>query len=160
MNVSLTPKLEALVKAQVASGFYNNSSEVMREALRLFFARQTAGAAGGPDRAAIPAGGPGDDGRDKYPVMARLRAVEPELRARGVSGLRLFGPILYGNSAPESPVDILVDMAAEARFDLLGQVAISKEIEGRLGRPVNLETDKTLDERIRARVLAEAERVF
>ncbi|UCH26327.1 MAG: type II toxin-antitoxin system ParD family antitoxin [Trueperaceae bacterium] len=35
MHVSLTPELEAFVREKVASGLYNNSSEVVREALRL-----------------------------------------------------------------------------------------------------------------------------
>jgi len=35
MNISLTPELERAVKEKVASGLYNNSSEVIREALRL-----------------------------------------------------------------------------------------------------------------------------
>lgn len=39
MNVSLTPKLEALVQSKVKSGFYNNASEVIREALRFFLER-------------------------------------------------------------------------------------------------------------------------
>ena len=34
MHVSLTPELEARVKAKVESGLYNNASEVIREALR------------------------------------------------------------------------------------------------------------------------------
>jgi len=34
MHVSLTPELEARVKAKVDSGLYNNASEVIREALR------------------------------------------------------------------------------------------------------------------------------
>ena len=34
MNISLTPELESAVKAKVASGLYNNVSEVIREALR------------------------------------------------------------------------------------------------------------------------------
>jgi len=34
MHVSLTPQLEAQVKAKVESGLYNNASEVVREALR------------------------------------------------------------------------------------------------------------------------------
>jgi antitoxin ParD1/3/4 len=34
MHVSLTEELEARVKAKVASGLYNNASEVIREALR------------------------------------------------------------------------------------------------------------------------------
>jgi antitoxin ParD1/3/4 len=34
MHVSLTPELEARIKAKVESGLYNNASEVIREALR------------------------------------------------------------------------------------------------------------------------------
>jgi len=34
MNISLTPELESAVKAKVASGLYNNASEIVREALR------------------------------------------------------------------------------------------------------------------------------
>ena len=36
MNVSLTPHYEQLVKTCVESGRYNNASEVMREALRVW----------------------------------------------------------------------------------------------------------------------------
>ncbi len=35
MNVNLTPQLEGLIKEKVATGLYNNASEVVREALRL-----------------------------------------------------------------------------------------------------------------------------
>jgi len=35
MNVNLSPQLEAMVKAKVASGLYTSASEVVREALRL-----------------------------------------------------------------------------------------------------------------------------
>jgi antitoxin ParD1/3/4 len=34
VNISLTPELERAVKEKVASGLYNNASEVIREALR------------------------------------------------------------------------------------------------------------------------------
>lgn len=34
MNVSLTPKLEQWVQDKVSEGYYNSSSEVVREALR------------------------------------------------------------------------------------------------------------------------------
>jgi antitoxin ParD1/3/4 len=40
MHVSLTPELESLVKGQVESGLYNSSSEVVREALRLWNEQQ------------------------------------------------------------------------------------------------------------------------
>lgn len=34
MNISLTAEFEQLIKDKVKSGFYNNASEVVREALR------------------------------------------------------------------------------------------------------------------------------
>jgi hypothetical protein len=34
MNISLTPELEKYVRDKVATGLYNNASEVIREALR------------------------------------------------------------------------------------------------------------------------------
>jgi antitoxin ParD1/3/4 len=34
VHISLTPELENAVKSKVASGLYNNASEVIREALR------------------------------------------------------------------------------------------------------------------------------
>lgn len=40
MHVSLTEKLEAYVRQKVASGLYNNASEVIREALRLKIAAE------------------------------------------------------------------------------------------------------------------------
>jgi antitoxin ParD1/3/4 len=36
MHISLTPELEIKVKQKVASGFYNNASEVIRDALRFW----------------------------------------------------------------------------------------------------------------------------
>ena len=36
MNFSLTPQLETFVRERAESGDYNNASEVVREAIRLF----------------------------------------------------------------------------------------------------------------------------
>jgi len=36
MHISLTPELETKVRQKVASGFYNNASEVIRDALRFW----------------------------------------------------------------------------------------------------------------------------
>ncbi|MGH9742913.1 MAG: type II toxin-antitoxin system ParD family antitoxin [Candidatus Acidiferrum sp.] len=35
MNISLTPRLEEMIREKIASGSYNSASEVVREALRL-----------------------------------------------------------------------------------------------------------------------------
>ncbi len=36
MHISLTPELEAGIRRKVASGYYNNASEVIRDALRFW----------------------------------------------------------------------------------------------------------------------------
>ncbi len=36
MHISLTPELETKVKQKVESGYYNNASEVIRDALRFW----------------------------------------------------------------------------------------------------------------------------
>ena len=43
MNVSLTSALEEYVRRKVATGLYNNASEVIREALRLMVEHETGG---------------------------------------------------------------------------------------------------------------------
>ncbi len=45
MNISLTAPLEALIHEKVSSGFYNNASEVVREALRIMHERDQRDAA-------------------------------------------------------------------------------------------------------------------
>lgn len=41
MNISLNPALEKMVQEKVNSGLYNSSSEVIRDALRLLFERDS-----------------------------------------------------------------------------------------------------------------------
>jgi len=36
MHISLTPELEASIKQKVQTGYYNNASEVVRDALRFW----------------------------------------------------------------------------------------------------------------------------
>jgi antitoxin ParD1/3/4 len=42
MQITLTPELDRLVEERVASGLYENPSEVVREALRVLFERESA----------------------------------------------------------------------------------------------------------------------
>ena len=75
MNVSLTSVLEEFVRRKVATGLYNNASEVIREALRSMIERETGGK---------PA-------PKKSQVVATLKALEPELRERGISSAACSG---------------------------------------------------------------------
>ena len=80
MNVSLTAELEKYVRRKVASGLYNNASEVIREALRLHVENERAP----PTRHAR-------ESPRKDDVVAELAALEKPLRQRGLTSVALFG---------------------------------------------------------------------
>jgi putative addiction module CopG family antidote len=149
MNVSLTPELEKYVRLKVASGLYNNASEVIREALRAFLAR---------DRA--PAAVPSKESPTKDEVFARLAALEKPLRERGLKSLAIFGSVVRGTARPDSDIDVLIDIEPDARFSLIDLVGLKDFLEDRLGRPVDVVTKAGLEPGIRNRVLREAASVF
>lgn len=92
-------------------------------------------------------------------AIARVRAVESQIRALGVERLALFGSFLRGSAKPESDIDFLVQFAhgskTYARF-----LALSELLEERLGRRVDLVTTEALSPFIGPRILAEAQDVL
>jgi len=146
VNVSLTPRLEAFVRRKVASGLYNNASEVIREGLRLLLER---------DAQAQPASPP-----DKARVRDVLSSLEGALRQKGITSLALFGSIVPGGANAESDIDILVDIDPEAHFSLVDLVAVKDFLQAHLGCDVDLVTRDGADPAILPRILRDAERVF
>ena len=144
MNVSLTSALEDYIRRKVATGLYNNASEVVREALRLMMERET-GAHPAPK---------------KTEVVATLKALEPELRARGIASAAIFGSVVRGQAQPDSDVDVLVDVDPARTFDLVDFVGVKNLLADRLGRTVDVVEREALKPRIRDSVLSEAETVF
>ncbi len=149
MNLSLTVELEKYVRRKVASGLYNNASEVVREALRLLVERE--GASPTRYNRKSPA---------KDEVLVELAALEKQLRQRGLTSLALFGSVVRGAARPDSDIDVLIDVAADARFSLIDLVSVKDFLEDRLGRRVDVVTKEGLEPGVRDRVLGEAEAVF
>jgi putative addiction module CopG family antidote len=149
MNVSLTPELENYVRRKVASGLYNNASELIREALRLFVAREGA-----------PIGRPTPAPVSKEEVLATLAALKKPLHEHRVSSLALFGSVVRGAARADSDIDVLIDVAPDTQFSLIDLVSVKDFLEERLGRKVDVVTKEGLDPAIRDRILREAERVF
>src|SRR5882757_1863870 len=146
MNISLTPKLETYIKEKVASGLYNNASEVIREALRVLLEREN-NASPKPVRKTFR----------KSNILSRLASLEKPLRERGVNSLALFGSALHGKAGPDSDIDLLIDVAAGSRFSLVDLVDLQDFLQDRLGHEVDVVTKAGLDPLIRDRVLREAE---
>ena len=149
MNVSLTAELEKYVRRKVASGLFNNASEVIREALRLHVEKERA-----PPTRRVR------DSPEKDEVVAKLAALEKPLRQRGLTSLALFGSVVRSKARPDSDIDVLVDIAPDAHFSLIDLVAVKDFLEDQLGRRVDVVTRGGLEPAIRNRVLREAEAVF
>jgi predicted nucleotidyltransferase len=49
-------------------------------------------------------------------VIAKLRSVEPQMRAHGIAALYLFGSYARDQAGPDSDVDVFVDKAPGRRF--------------------------------------------
>jgi putative addiction module CopG family antidote len=149
MNISLTSELEKYVRHKVASGLYNNASEVIREALRALLERE-----GEPARTLSK------KPPKKYEILAKLATLEKPLRERGLKSLAVFGSVARGAARTDSDVDVLVDIEPDVRFSLIDLVALKDFLEDRLNRKVDVVTKSGLDSGIRDRVLSEAESVF
>ena len=49
-------------------------------------------------------------------VIAKLKSVEPALRARGVEALYLFGSYARDEAGPDSDLDVFIDKAPGRKF--------------------------------------------
>ena len=144
MNVSLPPKLGEYVHRKLEGGLYGNASEVLREGLRLLIARDEAGR----------------EPPLKSEIRAELAAMEETLRKEGVTTLSLFGSLVRGEAQADSDIDVLIEVAPEADFDLLDLSGVQHLIEDRLNRKVDVLMKGGIRPAFEPRILREAEAVF
>jgi predicted nucleotidyltransferase len=66
---------------------------------------------------------------NKQDVLDRLRRNERALRERGVTHAALFGSLARGDARPDSDIDIMVEIAPDARIGLFQYVGIVHYLE-------------------------------
>ncbi len=94
-------------------------------------------------------------------VLRTLRGHEAEIRAQGVTRLRMFGSMARGEARPESDVDLIADIDRNIRFSLLDLVGLQDLLRDLLGREVDVGTTVAkMRPRMRQRFEAEAIEVF
>lgn len=77
----------------------------------------------------------------------------PVLRRHGVKRAGIFGSVVRGEATPESDVDVLVELDRQA--SLLDFIGIKLDLEGVLGRSVDLVEYAAVKPRLRDRILRE-----
>ncbi len=96
---------------------------------------------------------------NRAPTLDELRARRDEIleiaERHGASNIRVFGSVARADADGRSDVDFLVDM--EQGRSLFDMGALLMDLQDALGCEVDVVTAKGLRERLRDRVLAEAQ---
>ncbi len=87
-------------------------------------------------------------------VWNQREAILQIARAHNVRDIRVFGSVARGDASAASDVDFLVTF--EPDYTLWDHIGLMQALSELLGRPVDVSTEDTLLEGIRAHVLAEA----
>jgi uncharacterized protein len=89
-----------------------------------------------------------------------LKQAEPELRARGVRTLALFGSTARGDVHPDSDVDVLVELDMTRHPTLVDLCGMRLLIQERLGCNTDIAIRDDLRPTYKANIEADAIRIF
>ena len=93
-------------------------------------------------------------------VLSALKQAEPDLRARGVAALYIFGSIARDEARPGSDVDVFIDKDKSRKFGFDEFMDVYFMIQERLGTAVDYGTREGLHPVLRPTIEREAIRVF
>ena len=93
-------------------------------------------------------------------VIAKLKEVEPDIRARGAAALYLFGSHARDEAGPDSDIDVFIDKDASRKFGFDEFMDIYFLLQDRLGQNVDYGTRQGLHPALRPSIERDAVRVF
>jgi uncharacterized protein len=94
-------------------------------------------------------------------VLRVLRQHEDELRAQGVTRLRMFGSMARGEAGPASDVDLIAEIDRSVSFSRFDLVGLHDCLQDLIGREVDVGTTVAkMRPRMRRRFEADAIDVF
>jgi uncharacterized protein len=94
-------------------------------------------------------------------VIARLKSAEPQLRARGVGALYLYGSYARDEARDDSDIDVFVDPRIDDFYNLESFMGAFFDLESALdGREIGYSTRQGLSKYIRTGVEKSALQVF
>lgn len=97
---------------------------------------------------------------DASQIIERIRSREPELHARGILSLSIFGSRARGDHKPDSDLDVLIEYDPSSQFSLIDLCAVERILHDELGVPVQATTRQSLRPWLRRKVERDEVRVF
>jgi predicted nucleotidyltransferase len=93
-------------------------------------------------------------------IVSAIRAEEVALKRVGVKSLALVGSSARDSRNDASDVDVLIDVADEARFSLMDRIGVMHLLADALGQRVDVSRRDTLDPMVRERMVKDAVKIF
>jgi predicted nucleotidyltransferase len=93
-------------------------------------------------------------------IVARLREIEPAIKAQGVTHVAIFGSRARGDARPGSDLDVLVDTTSRGEsppFDLFN---VQHLIEDATGVPTQISMREMLKSRMADRIVDDLVKIF
>ncbi|WAC28843.1 nucleotidyltransferase family protein [Ancylobacter sp. SL191] len=93
-------------------------------------------------------------------LIRSLLALQPRLRAEGVTRLALFGSRAREDHRRDSDIDVAIDVEPDRKFSLIDLVGVAQEIESETGLSANIFMRRSLDEGFRRTLERDAIEIF
>lgn len=93
-------------------------------------------------------------------IVEKLRAMEPDLRARGITHLQMFGSRARGDNKHDSDLDLLIEVAPDTKFSLLDLSGLHVDLTEELGIETFPTTSRSVDDLFRREIAADLLPVF
>jgi|ERR1700676_3314695 predicted nucleotidyltransferase len=93
-------------------------------------------------------------------IIAKLREMEPAIKAEGVTRLAIFGSRARGDARPDSDLDILVDTTSRGQSPPFDLFKVLHLIEDATGIPTQVSMRELLKPRIAERIADDLIEVF
>ena len=97
---------------------------------------------------------------DKQNALERLRALEPQLRERGVRSLFLFGSVARDDAKTDSDVDLFFDDDTNTPLSAFKVIGLGHFLSDALGVPVDFIPRDSLHRLLRDEIVGSALRVY
>ena len=93
-------------------------------------------------------------------IVATIRAAAPALRGEGVTSVAIFGSRARGDARPDSDLDVLIEVAPDARFSMLDLIGVEHIIRDVTGLEVQATMRRSLEPHMAARIADDIIEIF